>query len=135
MTAIMEQTCDKYGCSATGEPDAEWTTNQGKVWFRMCEKHHEEYLERGKNWHPGRSVFRSCWPMPDPDALIGLTQTIAIQVNGKLRGTVEAPSDALEQTVEQLAYQNDRVKAHIEGKHITRKVFVEGHVMNFVTSD
>lgn len=86
---------------------------------------------------------RQCWPVADPNCfrLDGRplplldTETIAIQVNGRLRGTVEALTDALEQTVEQLAYQNDRVKAHIENRQITKKVFVMGRVLNFVVQD
>jgi len=101
----------------------------------MCHRHHEEYLERGRNWTAAKSIFRSSWPEVDPNALVGETQTIAIQVNGKLRGTVEAPTNSLEQTVEQFAYQNDRVKPYIEGRRITRKIFVEGRMLNFVVQD
>lgn len=93
----------------------------------------DEEIRRRKSC--SNSVFRSAYPEVDRDALVGDTQTIAIQVNGKTRGTVEATTNALEQTIEQLAYQNDRVKPHIEGRQITRKVFVMGCVLNFVVQD
>lgn len=110
----------------------------------QAEQNWDDYVEREKQDREQERKYKllvwalgspSVWPEVDPNTLVGVNTTIAIQVNGKLCGTVEAPNDALEQTVEQLAYQNDRIKAHIEGKHITRKVFVEGRVLNFVVQD
>lgn len=85
-------------------------------------------------WHKAHPRI-SVWPEYDPNALVGDTETIAIQVNGKLRGTIEVPINTSQLLVEDAALQDNRIKVHIEGKRITRKVFVKGRVLNFVVQD
>ncbi|MBD3297169.1 MAG: leucine--tRNA ligase, partial [candidate division Zixibacteria bacterium] len=47
----------------------------------------------------GPSVFKSTWPQVNESALPSDTQTIAVQVNGKLRGQVALPADASEDDI------------------------------------
>jgi leucyl-tRNA synthetase len=60
--------------------------------------------------------------------------TIAIQVNGKLRGEVHAPVAAGEGEVRALAEAEERVKAHLAGKTVRKVVFVPKRLMNFVVA-
>jgi leucyl-tRNA synthetase len=72
------------------------------------------------------------WPAFDPALVAADTVTIAVQVNGKLRGEVQAPAAASEAEVRALAEAEDRVKAHISGKTIRKVVFVPKRLVNFV---
>lgn len=139
IVAMRERACDVYGCTETGEPAAEWTTNQGEAYFRMCEKHHEEYLERERNWHPGRSVFRSCWPEVDEEALEwgrkNLTIDLPVQINGKKRGVVTTLEVALEVDVIDLVRKNQKIESYLSGRQITRIIYVPGRIINFVVQD
>ncbi len=72
------------------------------------------------------------WPAFDPRLVVADTVTIAVQVNGKLRGEVQAPAAASEAEVRALAEAEDRVKAHISGKTVRKIVFVPKRLMNFV---
>ena len=78
------------------------------------------------------SVFKSEWPVHDPDAIVGDTIEIAVQVNGRLRGTVVVATDADQETVEAVAFANPRVANHTEGKQIIKKIFVKGRLLNIV---
>ncbi len=72
------------------------------------------------------------WPSFDPALVAADVVTIAIQVNGKLRGEVQAPASAGEAEVRVLAEAEDRVKAHLAGKTVRKVVFVPRRLMNFV---
>jgi leucyl-tRNA synthetase len=72
------------------------------------------------------------WPAFDPALVAADTVTIAVQVNGKLRGEVQAPVSAGEAEVRALAEAEERVKAHLAGKTVRKVVFVPRRLMNFV---
>jgi leucyl-tRNA synthetase len=72
------------------------------------------------------------WPPFDPALVAADTVTIAVQVNGKLRGEVQAPATAGEAEVRALAEAEERVKAHLAGKTIRKVVFVPKRLVNFV---
>src|SRR5512143_3919629 len=72
------------------------------------------------------------WPAHDPALVAADTVTIAVQVNGKLRGEVKAPVSAGEAEVRALAEAEERVKAHLAGKTVRKVVFVPRRLMNFV---
>ena len=60
--------------------------------------------------------------------------TIAVQVNGKLRGEVQAPLAAGEAEVRALAEKEDRVRSHLAGKTVRKVVFVPRRLINFVVA-
>jgi leucyl-tRNA synthetase len=72
------------------------------------------------------------WPAFDPALVAADVVTIAVQVNGKLRGEVQAPAAAGEAEVRVLAEAEERIKAHLAGKTIRKVVFVPKRLMNFV---
>jgi leucyl-tRNA synthetase len=72
------------------------------------------------------------WPTFDPALTESDVVSIAVQVNGKLRGQVQAPATAGEADVRALAEREERVQAHLAGKTIRKVVFVPKRLMNFV---
>ena len=78
------------------------------------------------------SVFKSSWPIFDPEAVIGDVIKVAIQVNGRLRGTVEVPVGSEKAPVEEAAKENEKVQAHLDGKKIIKVIYVPGRLLNFV---
>jgi leucyl-tRNA synthetase len=77
-------------------------------------------------------VAEEPWPAFDPALVAADTVTIAVQVNGKLRGEVVAAASAGEAEVRALAEADERVKAHLAGKAIRKVVFVPKRLVNFV---
>jgi leucyl-tRNA synthetase len=79
-------------------------------------------------------LAESPWPSHDPALVVADVVTIAVQVNGKLRGEVQAPVSAGETEVRAMAEQEERVKAHLAGKTVRKVVFVPRRLINFVVA-
>jgi leucyl-tRNA synthetase len=72
------------------------------------------------------------WPSFDPALVAADTVTIAVQVNGKLRGEVQAAASAAEAEVRALAEADEKVRSHLAGKTVRKVIFVPKRLMNFV---
>jgi len=79
-------------------------------------------------------LAEAAWPSFDPALVVADVVTIAVQVNGKLRGEVSVPVEAGEAEVRALAEQEDRVRTHMAGKTIRKVVFVPRRLINFVVT-
>jgi len=78
------------------------------------------------------SIFKSKWPDFDPAAIVSDMINIAVQVNGKLRDSVIVPADANQQTVEEAAFDSQKIKVFVENKEIVKKIYVPGRILNIV---
>jgi leucyl-tRNA synthetase len=81
--------------------------------------------------HTG-SVHHAAWPEYDEALTIDTIITVPVQVNGKLRATIEVPADADEGDIRAAAEGEPKVQAHIAGKTIRKVVYVPGKLINFV---
>lgn len=80
-----------------------------------------------------KSVYESPkWFSVDKDALTVDTVTVAVQVNGKLRATLHVPVDSDEQSVKNIAYAEDGVKRHMDGKTVVKEIYVKNKILNIV---
>lgn len=80
-----------------------------------------------------KSLFEQpAWFAPDEAALTVDSVTIAVQVNGKLRGKVDVPMDSDEAFVKNTALADEPVKRHIDGKTIVKEIFVKNKIYNIV---
>ncbi len=78
------------------------------------------------------SVFKSQWPEYDPNAIVFENISIAVQVNGKLRGLLDINRDAPEDEVINLALNDARIKNHLDGKAIIKKIYIRNKLLNLV---
>ncbi len=78
------------------------------------------------------SVHTSNWPAYDPGLEIAELVTIAIQVNGKLRGTVTVAHQATEAEIRQLAESQPDIQKFLSLGELIKLVYVPGRTMNFV---
>ncbi len=72
------------------------------------------------------------WPEADPALLVEDTVTVAVQVRGKLRATIELPRDTDQKTAEAAALAEPNVQAALEGKTVNRIIFVPNRIVNVV---
>tara|TARA_Y100000588_G_C14223276_1_gene912000 strand:- start:189 stop:2180 length:1992 start_codon:yes stop_codon:yes gene_type:complete len=72
------------------------------------------------------------WPLPDTSLLSAQTVTIAVQINGKLRTTLNVPADATREVAEQKALADPSIKSHIENREIKKIIVVPNRVINVV---
>jgi len=78
------------------------------------------------------SVHTSSWPKYDEKYLNTGTVTIAIQVNGKLRGTITIEANLDNEEIIKLAKADEKMKPWLAGKEIKKEIFVPGKLVNFV---
>lgn len=78
------------------------------------------------------SIAYAPWPAHDEAKLARDTITIAVQVSGKVRGQIEVPADATEQTILAAAKADEKVQSFIAGKAIKREIYVKGRLVNIV---
>ena len=78
------------------------------------------------------SLSYTTWPEFDEKLAKEELITIAIQVNGKLRGNLQVPPEADDKTLKTKAAKVDGVKKYLEGKNIVKKIVIPGRLVNFV---
>jgi leucyl-tRNA synthetase len=78
------------------------------------------------------SVHRDTWPEWDEKFLATDTVTIVVQVNGKLRATLQMPTDVTEEAALEAAKKDSNVMSHLGGKTVARAVYVPQKLINFV---
>ncbi len=72
------------------------------------------------------------WCEADPSLLSTDTVTVAVQINGKLRTTIEMPLNARREDAETQALAQDRVQSAIAGKDVRRIIVVPNRIVNIV---
>ena len=80
------------------------------------------------------SIAFAPWPQFDEAKLLVDTITLAVQVSGKMRGTIEVPADANQDTVIASAKADDKIAKFLEGKTIRREIYVPGRLVNLVAT-
>jgi leucyl-tRNA synthetase len=83
--------------------------------------------------HPERVwTGNLAWPVADAALLVATTNTIAVQVQGKLRATIDVPVDAPEDAVIQAAEADENVARALLGRPVVKRIYVPGRIVNFV---
>lgn len=72
------------------------------------------------------------WPTYDESILVTQTIEMGVQVNGKLRAKIQVAKDADEEAVKTLAFEQENVKAHTDGKNIVKIIVVKNKIVNIV---
>ena len=82
--------------------------------------------------HPASVLEDQAWPQVDSAALVRDSLTLAVQVNGKLRGTIEVAANASKEEAEALARAHPQVAAFLEGQTVRKVIVVPGKIVNIV---
>ena len=81
---------------------------------------------------PGVRLSLEKWPEYDEKLTVDSTVEIAVQVNGKLRGTITVPMDSDDEAVKSAALSNQNVQAALEGMDVVKTIVVKNRIANFV---
>jgi leucyl-tRNA synthetase len=76
------------------------------------------------------SIAYAAFPVADKALLVAESVTYPVQVNGKVRGRIEVPADAPDETVQAAAL--DEVSAHLAGKAPKKVIVVRGRMVSVV---
>ncbi len=82
--------------------------------------------------HPETLIEDLSWPVADPDALVRDAVTLAVQVNGKLRGQIEVPVGADHAAIQAQALAEPGVARFMEGLSVRKVIVVPGKIVNIV---
>ncbi len=77
-------------------------------------------------------LFNANWPEYDEKMTIADEVTIAIQVNGKVRGSISVDRTTSKEDIEKLALAVENVQKHTEGKTVAKVIVVPGKIVNIV---
>ena len=83
--------------------------------------------------HP-YTIHNQPWPEYDQKLAKEEEITLVIQINGKLRDKLLVPASISEAEAKELALNRERVKAYIDGKKLTRVIYVPRRVVNIVVA-
>ncbi len=78
------------------------------------------------------SIHTQAWPEADPDALTVEEITLAVQVNGKVRGRIVVPVDIAEAEATAQALALPAVQKRLQGREPRKVIYVPGKLVNIV---
>ncbi len=78
-------------------------------------------------------LYHEAWPKYDEALTRSASATIAVQIDGKLRHTIEVASDAAEDEVKRLAVENEIVAKWLKGVAPAKVIYVKGKIVSIVT--
>ena len=80
----------------------------------------------------GKMCCQAEWPVYDASKTVASSVEMAIQVNGKMKGTVTMPVDSDEETVKAAALSVDKVQKATEGMQIVKTILVKNRLINLI---
>jgi leucyl-tRNA synthetase len=80
----------------------------------------------------GERVWEQPWPVPDEALLRTETVELACQINGRVRGHLNVPQDASEESIRDAALRLDEVQRAVGEGAIKRVIVVPGRLVNIV---
>ena len=80
----------------------------------------------------GKMAMQMPWPQYDESKTVDASVEIAVQVNGKLRGTVIVPTDSDQDTVVAAAAAEKKIQRYLEGMEVFKIIFRPNRLLNLV---
>ena len=83
--------------------------------------------------HVGTITYAE-WPTYDESKLVEKNVEIVIQINGKKRQHLVVAKDASKDEIQELAMNDEKIKAELEGKTVRKVIVVPGKLVNIVAN-
>ena len=80
------------------------------------------------------SLAYAPWPAYDPAKCVEDTVTVAVQVNGKLRATLDLPRGADQAQVQEAALADERIRRYVNGGALKKAIYVKDKLLNLVVA-
>ena len=82
--------------------------------------------------YEGKMAMQCDWPVYDESKTVASTAEMAVQVGGKLKGTIIVPVDSNQDTVVEAAKANEKVAKAIAGMQIVKVIHVKNKLVNLI---
>ena len=79
-----------------------------------------------------KTICESSWPEYDEAKTVLEEKEIGVQVNGKLRGSINVHVNDSDDVIKEKALSNENVIRHIDGKEIVKIIVIKGRIVNIV---
>ena len=80
----------------------------------------------------GKMCCQAGWPVYDEKKTVAATVNMAVQIGGKLKGTITVPTDSDEAVVVEAAKAVDKVAKALEGMQIVKTILVKNRLVNLI---
>ena len=80
----------------------------------------------------GKMAMQMDWPAYDEAKTVDASVEMAVQVNGKLKGTVHMPTDSEQEAVVAAALEVEKVKKATEGMQVVKTILVKNKLVNLI---
>ena len=80
----------------------------------------------------GCMCCQSAWPVYDEAKTVAATVEMAVQVNGKLKGSMTVPTDSEEAAVVEAALAVEKVAKAVEGMKVVKTIYVRNRLVNLI---
>ncbi len=80
----------------------------------------------------GDRVWEQPWPASDPSLLERETAEIVLQIKGKVRDRMQAPTNTSREELERMARERPRIQQHLDGFEVMKVIVIPGKLVNFV---
>lgn len=78
------------------------------------------------------TIAYASWPVYEDSKLVEESITIAVQVNGKLRGKIDVSKDMDSSAIEEKALALESLRPYLDGKTIVKKIVIPNKIVNIV---
>ena len=82
--------------------------------------------------HEGKMAMQCAWPEYDESKTVASSVEMAVQVGGKLKGTITVPVDSDQESVVEAAKANEKVAKAIAGMQIVKVIHVKNKLINLI---
>ena len=79
-----------------------------------------------------KPICEGSWPEYDEAKTVLEEKEIGVQVNGKLRGSINVHVNDSDDVIKEKALSNENVIRHIDGKEIVKIIVIKGRIVNIV---
>ena len=80
----------------------------------------------------GKMACQTDWPVYDESKTVASTVEMAVQVNGKLKGSIKMPVDSAEEAVVAEAMKVEKVAKAVEGMKLVKTIHVKNRLVNLI---
>ena len=77
-------------------------------------------------------ISNAVWPVCDESKMVESTKEIAVQVNGKVRGTILINIDEDEESIKDKALSQENVKKHLDGLEIVKVMVIKNKIVTII---
>ena len=131
IAALMECTNELYKLKENGFSE-EWRVALSNMMLVMAPFAPHMAAELYESLGNKQMIEQTPWPEWDEKYLATDTMTIAVQVNGKLRATIDVPTDLNQPEIEKIALKHENVMKFVGDKKPKKIIYVPGKIVNIV---